>query len=155
MSRIKQTISVTLVILLAGVSLVAQAQYQRPYRTSDRVVQQLIRSIEGRANSFKVSLDRALDRSRLDNTRREDNINQLVSDFELSTNQLRDHFNRHGSTVSDVEQVLDRAAMIDSFMQRHRLLNTAEQDWRRLKGDLNSLASYYSVAWAWNNTSRN
>ena len=155
MSRIKQTISVTLVILLAGISLIAQAQYQRPYRTTDRVVQQLIRSIEVRANRFKISLDRALDRSRLDNTRREDNINQLVSDFEMSTNQLRDHFNRRESTVLDVEQVLDRAVMIDRFMQRRRLLNTTERDWRLLKADLNSLASYYRVAWDWNSPSRN
>lgn len=154
MRRIRQTISVTLIIMLAGLTMIAQAQYQRPYRTNERVVQQLIRRIEVRSNRFKLSLDRALDRSRLDNTRREDNINQLVSDFEQATNQLRDRFNRRESTLSDVEQVLDRAAVIDNFMQRHRLLNTAERDWRLLKADLNSLARDYHVAWNWNNPPR-
>jgi hypothetical protein len=155
MSMVRQTISVTLVLALAGLSMIAQAQYQRPYRSSDRVLQQLIRRIEVRSNRFKMSMGRALDRSRIDDTRREDNINQLVSDFEQAANQLRDRFNRRESTMSDAEQVLQRAALIDNFMRRHRLLNTAERDWRLLKIDLNSLANYYNVAWNWNNPARN
>jgi hypothetical protein len=131
--------------------MIAQAQYQRPYRTTDRNVQQLIRRIETRANNFRASLDRALDRSRLDNTRREDNINLLVSDFEQATNQLRDRFNARQSTISDAQQVLDRAVLIDRFMQRNRLANAAERQWDLLKRDLNTLASYYNVAWNWNN----
>jgi outer membrane lipoprotein SlyB len=151
MSRIRQTISAALIIALSGIAMMAEAQYQRPYRTDDRTVQQLIRRIETRANNFRMNVDRTLDRSGLDNTRREDNINLLVSDFEQATNQLRDRFNARQSTVSDVQQVLDRAALIDRFMQRNTLSNAAERQWELLRTDINTLASYYNVAWNWSN----
>lgn len=149
MSKLRIFTSLAIVVLLSGIATIAQAQYQRPYYANDRTVQQLIRRIETRTNNFKVSLDRALDRSRLDDTRREDNINQLVSGFEQATNQLRDRFNARRSAISDVQMVLDRAAWIDNFMQRHALATAAERQWNLLRSDLNTLASYYRVAWNW------
>jgi hypothetical protein len=150
MNKIRQTISVALALALAGISVLAQGQYQRPYRTNDRAVQQLIQRIEQRADRFRLSVSEALDQSRLDNTRREDNVNQLVADFEQATTQLRDRFNRRESTVSDVQEVLDRAARIDNFMQRRRLAGAAESDWRLLRGDLDQLANSFNVSWNWN-----
>lgn len=149
MKLMRRTISAILIIGLAGIVIAAQAQYQRPYRLNDQAMQQLIRRIEVRADRFKISLDRALDRSRLDQTRREDNINQLVSDFEQATNHLRVRFNRRESTIADAQAALERAAWIDRFMVRHRLQSTAERDWRLLKNDLNSLASAYQFGWNW------
>ena len=121
MSKIRQILSLALVMMLAGMTAAVGAQNQRPYRTDDRTVQQLIRRIETRADNFRTSLGNALENSQLDNTRREDNINQLVSDFEQATNQLRDRFNNRQSTGSDVQTVLDRAARIDRLMQRNNL----------------------------------
>jgi hypothetical protein len=153
MKRIGQTISAVLIIALVSWGMIATAQSQRPYRATDRAVEQLIRRIENRADRFKMSLDRALDRSRLNNTRREDNINQLVMEFEQATNQLRNRFNQSGSAMADAQAVLDRAAEIDRFMSRHRLQANAERNWRLLKGDLNQLARTYNIAWDWNSSS--
>ncbi|HEX5734502.1 MAG TPA: YMGG-like glycine zipper-containing protein [Blastocatellia bacterium] len=155
MNKIRQILSLTLVMMLAGMTAATGAQTQRPYRTDDRTVQQLIRRIETRADSFRMSLGSALENSRLDNTRREDNLNQLVSDFEQATNQLRDRFNNRESTTSDVQTVLDRAARIDRFMQRSNLDSAAEREWSLLRDDLNSLAGYYNVAWNWSDAPRN
>ena len=155
MIKIKQILSLALVLMLAGITTTAAAQYQRPYRTEDRNVQQLIGRIEMRADNFRSSLASVLDNSRIDNTRREDNINQLVSDFEQSTNQLRDRFNARQSTISDVQMVLDRAARIDRFMQRNNLGTDPERQWSMLRNDLNTLAGYYNVAWNWSNTPPN
>jgi hypothetical protein len=143
-----------LVIALAGISTLAQGQYQRGYRRDDRAIQQLLQRIETNADRFKVSIANALDQSRLDNTRREDNINQLVSEFEQATNQLRARFNQRASTNADVQAVLDRAARIDNFMQRRRLAGQAESDWTMLRSDLDQLATAYNVSWNWNNVSR-
>jgi YMGG-like Gly-zipper len=151
MNRIRQTISVGLVIALAGISMLAQAQSQRPYRTNDREIEQLIQRIETRADRFRTSVAGALDQSRVDNTRMEDNVNQLVSDFEQATNQLRDRFNSRESTTADVQAVLDRAARIDNFMQRRRLAGAAERDWSLLRTDLDQLANAYNVSWNWSN----
>lgn len=73
----------------------------------------------------------------------------FVRDFETATDQLRDRFNRRQSVAADVQNVLDRAAFIDSFMQRNRVGNRAERDWASLRIDLNELARVYGVTWNW------
>jgi hypothetical protein len=151
MKKIRQTISVALAIAFASISMVGHAQSQRPYRSDDRAIQQLLQRIETDAGRFRTSVSEAMDRSRLDNTQREDNVNQLVADLEQSTSQLRDRFTRRQSTTSDVQSILDRAARIDNFMQRRRLGGVAETDWTRLRSDLDQLANYYNISWNWNN----
>jgi hypothetical protein len=150
MNRIRRMFSVALVLALAGLSMTAQAQ-RRPYRATDQQVRQLIRRIENRTNTFRSTLDATLDRSRIDGTRQEDNINQLVGDFENATNQLRDRFNSRQSVSGDVQNVLNQAALIDSFMRRNRVGVRAERDWASLRLDLNELARTYGVAWRWDN----
>lgn len=153
MTRLRAFISLTLAAILSGIAVIAEANGEYQYYANDRAVRQLIRRIEVRTNSFRVSMRSALNRSRLDDTQREENINQLVSDFERATNQLRDHFNAGRTTVADAQAVLDGAFWIDGFMQRHRLAITAERRWNLLKSDLNTLASYYRIAWNWRNPS--
>jgi len=122
-----------------------------PYRLTDKEVEQLIRRIESQSDTFRHSLDSALDRSRLNNTRREDDINAFVKDFYKETKRLRDNFDHHKSTANDVRTVLDRAAQIDQFMRRNRLRNDreAQRDWAQLRGYLDELAGVYNVTWRW------
>jgi len=89
-----------------------------------------------------------LDRSRLNGTQRED-INAFVKDFYAETTGWRDHFNNQKSTGADVQSVLERAARIDQFMQRHPLSNTAQTDWSALRVNLDELARAYNVSWGW------
>jgi hypothetical protein len=122
---------------------------QQPYRMNDRQLDALIRRIENESDSFRASLNTALDRSRYDGTRAEDNINQFVKDFADATNQLRSRFDARRSVASDVENVLRQATFIDDFMRRQTLSPRAENDWTALKGDLNQLATTYNLAWNW------
>src|ERR1044071_4090352 len=154
MNKIRQTISVALVIALAGISILAQTQDQRTYRTNDRATQQLLQRIETGAGRFRDDLASALDQNGINNTQREDNIKQLVADFEQEASQLSRRFDQRSSTTSDVQAVLDRAARIDNFMQRRRLGGEAERDWTMLRNDLDQLAGSYNIAWNWNNAPR-
>ena len=122
-----------------------------PYRISDKQVEEIIHRIESQSDVFRKSLDRALDKSRLDGTRREDDINSFVKEFYKETKRLHDQFDSHKSTASDVQTVLNRAAQIDQFMRRNRLRNDqdARRDWATLRGYLNELARVYSVNWRW------
>jgi hypothetical protein len=121
-----------------------------PYRISDREVEKVINRIEKQSDRFRSALDAALDKSRLDGTRREDDINAFVKDFYKETKTLRDHFDHHKSTGADVQSVLDRASRIDDFMRRNRLKKKeAEREWSSLKQNLDELASVYSVTWRW------
>ncbi len=121
-----------------------------PYRISDREVEQIINRIEKQAGRFRSALDAALDKSRFDGTRREDDINAFVKDFYKETKALRDHFDHHKSTSADVQSVLERASRIDEFMRRNRFKKKeAEREWSSLKQDLDELARVYSVTWRW------
>src|SRR5882724_5959708 len=123
---------------------------ERPYRISqEQQVDQLLRRIETRSTQFRQSLYAALNQSRIDGTRQEDNINEFVRNFETATASLRDRFRQRRDVASDVSEVLAQAAFIDRFMGRHRLASNAEQDWSALRSDLDGLARYYNVAWSW------
>ena len=121
-----------------------------PYRVSDREVEKILRRIEQQSDRFRSALDSSLDKSRLNGTREEDEINRFVKEFYEQTKTLRDHFDDHKSTSADVQAVLDRAASIDSFMRRNPMRrNDAAREWNRLRGNLDELAQVYNVTWQW------
>ncbi len=122
---------------------------QRVYRESDSNMRNLIRRIETRSDTFSRTLENALDRSALNGTAREDEINTLVTDFESATDQLRTRFEARQSTQADARAVLDRATLINSFLLNNRLDFRVEQDWRQLRNDLDQLARAYYLTWRW------
>lgn len=146
---IRQLVLTALVLALTGMGLQAQAQYSR---VNQRAVRQLITRIEQRAFTFNQSVDAALDRSRIDGTRREDNINQLIRDFQDSVDRLETRSNQRQAVAADVQEVLNRANWINDFMLRTRLSGRAQTDWAALRTDLNELARIYNVTWNWNTT---
>lgn len=119
---------------------------QMPYRVSDAQVETVLRRIETKSDTFRTSLDRALDRSRFNNTNRENNINEFVKDFENETDMLRRKFDGRTSVDMDASNLLVRAVRIDDFMRRNlRRETVAQRDWRSLRSELNLLSSYYSL----------
>lgn len=146
MSSLRRTVAITfaLGILLSGFSAMAQ---QGTYRGTYRSVRNLISRIETRSDIFRNSLDTALDRSVLDGTNAEDNINIFVSDFDSAVERLRQRFESRQSTSADAQEVLNRAARIDRFMNRRQLSTQVEQNWLSLRSQLDQLASVYGVTW--------
>ncbi len=151
MKIVNKWVVVALVFALAGFGLMpaTQAQYQRTYRLSDRNMQRLIQRIETSSDHFSNSVSQALDQSRWNGTSREDEVNRMVTEFEHATDQLKDNFNNRRSTSADVENVLTRATVLDTFMRENRLANRAERDWTMVRNNLNQLARSYNVAWSW------
>jgi hypothetical protein len=106
--------------------------------------------IDNRTDAFRRSLETALDRSRIDGTQREDNINNYVNDFATATARLRDRFNNRRAVAADVEEVLNRGMAIDNLIRNNRFAG-AQRQWSDLRTDLRTLANYYNVAWRWDN----
>ncbi len=155
MNRIRQAISSVLVIALVSMGMTMSVQAQRrTSRMSDRQIGELIRRVETDADTFRQTLNTALDRSRYDGSRTEDNINTYVRDFESATAQLRTRFDARSSVAADVENVLRQAANINSFMLNTRLNSRAQSDWALVRTDLSALADAYSVAWNWDQNTR-
>lgn len=157
MKTAKQFSSVAVTVLLITMTAVsgfgAMAQ-QRPYRVSQQQeVDQLLRRIEARSSQFSRALSAALDQSRIDGTRQEDNINAFVSSFDTSTATLRDRFRQGRDAGSDVNEVLRQAALIDRFMTRYQMASSVERQWSELRSDLDVLARYYNIESRWDSGS--
>ncbi len=118
-----------------------------PYRVNDTTVSTLLSRIETGTDNYKRALNNALDRSRLNNTNREDNVLDYVTAFENATDALKRNFNDRRSTTADVNEVLNRASYIDTFMRTNNLANNAERQWSYLATNLETLAKYYNVSW--------
>jgi hypothetical protein len=132
----------TFVILSTGTTLA-----QRPWYRGK--VQDIIRDLESDTDRFKSSLDSALDRSRLNGSRAEDEINEYVKRFEEATDRLRDRAEDRQYAPNLAREVLNRGRQINSFMVRNRLGGQAESDWVRVRSDLNRLAHSYYINWRW------
>jgi len=149
--RIKSgLLGIVFVISCLGIATHAHAQVVgQPYRINDKEVERILHRIENQANKFRHSLDAALDRSRLNGTNREDDINAFIKKFDEQTKRLHDRFDDHKSVAADVEAVLNSAASIDQFMRRQHLNERAQNDWSTLRGNLDELAEAYNVTWRW------
>ena len=128
---------------LAHMNLLAQ---RTVVRTN---VQQIIRNLETDTDTFKSSLDRALDHSPLDGTRSEDEINEYVKQFEQATDKLKDKAEDQKYAPNLAREVLVRGRSINGFMRRHQLGQDADNDWARVRGDLTLLAHGYRINWRW------
>jgi len=112
-------------------------------------VRDVIRDLESDTDHYKGSLDSALDRSRLNGSRTEDEINEYVKKFEEATDRLRDRAEDRQYAPNLAREVLNRGRSINVFMRRHRLGGQAESDWAKVRNDLNRLANSYYINWRW------
>lgn len=125
----------------------AQGRYRgRVYSKAD--VDRIIKRVEDRSDAFQKMVDRNLDRSRLNGSKREDNINDQVKDLEKALDDLRREFDRKDSfreTRREVEQVMSEADEVNALMKRLRFDASVEREWQLVKADLNKLAGVYEL----------
>jgi tetrahydromethanopterin S-methyltransferase subunit B len=115
---------------------------------SQQQVEQLFERIEERTDAFSTQLNRSLDRSRLDDTRAEDNIAERVSELENATDELRrefDHNDTRGENRPEAEKILTTATAVDRLMKRRNFGGQTESTWTALRTELNVLAKLYGL----------
>jgi len=151
MNRIKLFSTVFAFVL--GVSFLISVQAQSPYRLTKNELKNLLARIEKGAERFRASLDSALDKSEINGSKTEDEINNYLKGFEKATDHLESRFGSDNSAASDVEEVLKRGVEIDRFMTSHPLSTKAQEDWTSLRGLLDELATAYNVVWGWGGVS--
>jgi hypothetical protein len=130
--------------------LLCSAQYlraQKPWYRGNVV--NVIKQLETDTDTFKSSLDKALDHSRFNGTRAEDEINEYVKKFEEATDRLRGRAEDREYSPNAAREVLNRGRAINRFMTTHALETRAEGDWARIRNDLNRLANTYYIRWRW------
>ena len=128
----------------------AQGRWPSRSRAYARVdVDRLIRQAENHSDQFVAMFDRALDRSRLEGSIREDRLNERALQLERELNIVRQEFNRtrnHYEIRSRIASALNAAQVINTVMRNRRLYPVAERQWMLLRSDLNRLAAVYNLS---------
>lgn len=133
---------------------VAQAQ-TRPYRVTDRQVLTTLTRIETNTDIYEQQANTSLRRAVLSGGDTQQTLLDYIADFKSAAATLSQNFDARRSTSADVEDVVNRAASIESFMQRNRLPANLQRTWTTIRTDLTTLANYYNVSSNWNNTNQN
>lgn len=135
-------------LLFFGLTATAQRRLARGRVYNEAEVERIIKRVEDRSDKFKKEFDRALDRSRLNNTNREDNLNAYAKDLERATDELRREFDRRDSWIENKDEVrrcLSAATKINLAMRNRHLGPKVESTWAALRFELNTLAQVYNL----------
>jgi uncharacterized protein YcfJ len=127
-------------LVVSGTTSIGMAQF-----ASEATIRDTVRRIQTRTDNLQRAIQNASDRG---NYRAED-LNRLVVDFENSVNQLDRRLGSRRTSSTDARAVLDRAALIDSFLANNRVGGGTQREWQSLRADVDQLARYYNLSAAW------
>ena len=150
MLMLKGIVSVFMLLafsIVIGVSTQAQPQ---PNRNNTRQVGNILQRLEQNSRRFRDSLNVALVQVHVDQTRPQSDVSTFEAGFQLAIKHFRDQFTRRLAVASDVENILQKASFINSFIAQNNLNARVKNDWSLVRTDLNTLATMYAVNWQWN-----
>lgn len=139
---------VCILMLADGASAQRNRRESRGRSLSKAQVKVIVNRVEDRVDNFVSNYDKALDRSRLDGSSRENWLMSRARDLEKATDELSREFNRRDAWVENKDEVrrcLNIASDIDRNMRNYRFGSTAEGNWARVRFELNSLADVYNL----------
>ncbi|MEO6656149.1 MAG: hypothetical protein ABIO36_08705 [Pyrinomonadaceae bacterium] len=110
----------------------------------------IVRNLKNNARELQKHLDRDLDRSRYDGTRREDQLNGLARQFKDAVNRLSESNN--GRQDNNVQRVLDLGSQLERPLSRSGLDYHITETWSEIRGDLRQLSNSYG---GYNNNNNN
>lgn len=111
-------------------------------------VDRLIKNLETRVDRFVGQFNDSLDNSRLNNSRRENQLNRRARDLEVATDELRREFDRRDSWIENKDEVrrcLNIASDINVAMKNRKLGAATENNWKAVRAELNALAKVYGL----------
>jgi hypothetical protein len=148
LSKFTFALAAPFAVLLLATGAQAQRESPRARGYTKAEVDAIIHRVESRSDEFRRLFDKALDNSRLDGTRREDELNAQAKRLRNSLDNLRREFDRNENyrdTRPQVSSTLDIAADINRTMRRRRLGGETERQWALLRDELNTLADVYEL----------
>ena len=156
MNRFKSLVAVfAFALLVFSLPVIASAQWRDNNRRNDdyygnnrsnRNLNATIKNLRNRSREFERRIDRELDRSRINGSRREDRINELAADFARAANRLDDAYDNnrdYRNSQDEAQRVLQLGSQMDRAIGRGRLSGNVQNDWSRIRQDLRILANAY------------
>jgi hypothetical protein len=129
-------------LLLPGI-LAAQPRERRIANIS-----RVVADCQDRVIQFRSSLRAALDRSALNGTRREDQLNVDAERLERAMNKVREAWNREQDppkTRHFVDDAIVAGRDINRTMVARRLNPDVQRQWDAVRGELNRLAEAFEL----------
>jgi len=142
-------------LMIAAMAGVTSTPAQVNARTaSTRQIQRLLTRIETKIEILKDEADRAVTRTGRQNQDSADvsDLSRYLTDLNTSVSRLDDTYDGNQPVENDLREAMSDATLVDQFMTRNRVSVSAQAQWRSLKRDLNTLASYNRLSWNWNQT---
>lgn len=139
--------AVLMVLVFADLSN-AQPRKARGKVYTKAQVGAVIQRVETRTDNFVGNFDDSLDNSRLNGSKREDDLNKKARKLENETDDLRNQFDRSDRWIDNkaqVRKVLNLATDIDKVVKRQKLGKRTESNWSKLRYELNTLAKIYNL----------
>jgi len=116
-------------------------------RYDDRYLRDSVQRLDRLAKNFESDMDRALDRSRVDGTRREDEINDRVHDFRRAVGDLKSRVGNGrdlNRSVNQAQRVLALADQLDRVGTR-RLDSRTASEWSQIQSELRNISDIYGL----------
>lgn len=139
-------IALCLPVLASAQGSYGRGSYGRDDRYNNRSLRDAARRVSDRSRDFQRHIDEALDRSRYDDTRREDRINDVARDFRNTANDFKNqvgdgrNLNRG---ANEAQRLLQLGSQIDRFISRNRIDSRSASDWSQIRQDLRLIADAY------------
>ncbi len=146
MNHIRQAVSFALVCALLSIGLTAQGQRRRAPQLSYYQIGDTITRVENASAQFSSRLTDELNNGTIGN-RQQDNVSTYLIDYPGELKQLRARYNNRSVRNADVQLVLDRALLLNNFVNRNQISSSVVSDWATTRTELNGLARAYNINW--------
>jgi hypothetical protein len=117
-------------------------------RYDERYLKDSIQRLDRLAKEFERDLDRALDRSRTNGTRREDNVNGQARQFRNAVSDLKSRFGNGrdlNRSRNEAQRVLQEARQLDRIANTRRVDNEVVSDWAQIRQELRIISDAYGL----------
>lgn len=119
-------------------------------RYDERYLKDSIQRLDRLAKDFERDLDRALDHSRVDGTRREDQINAQGHDFRRAVSSLKSNFGNGrdlNRSRDEARRVLQEAQQFDRIGRSRQIDNRVASEWSQIQQELRIISDAYGLGY--------
>ncbi|MDT7540729.1 MAG: hypothetical protein QOE33_633 [Acidobacteriota bacterium] len=119
-------------------------------RYDGRTLRDVAQRIKDRSHNLESDVNRALDHSRVNGSRREDNINADVQEFRRAADRFKDRVgngNDPNRASNEAQALLSLSSRVDNELSRLRLDSRSYSDWSEINQDLRVVSDIYGYGY--------
>ena len=111
----------------------------------------LIKQLKEDTNRFSKSVDKALDKSSVDGSALEDEINRNIKDFRDAISTLQDDWEQKREAKGSAEGLMSSGRVINNFLKKHdtRFKSAVHTEWKSVKLDIGRIAKANDLKVEW------